>query len=80
MITKRVHLTFPKERVKEPVIYKLGKEFDLETNIRRAAIEHDSGWIVLEIRGEPENLDAGFDYLTSLGVQVDPIERDIVEG
>jgi len=80
MVTRRVHLSFPRERVREPVIYNLGKRFDLVTNIRRASIENDAGWVVLEISGEPDNLERGFDYLGSLGVHVDPVERDVVEG
>lgn len=78
--TRRVHLSFPAEQIKEPVIYRLGKNFDVVTNIRRAAIEEDFGWVVLEITGDAQAIEDGFKYLESLGIQVDPVEGDIVEG
>lgn len=79
-ITRRVKLIFPMERVKDPVIYHLAKDYDLVTNIRRANIEQHGGWVVLEISGEAENMDKGFAYLESLGVLAEPVEGDIVEG
>ena len=79
-ITRRVHLTFPAEQIKEPVVYRLSKNYDVVTNIRRAAIEEDFGWMVLEITGDSHAIDDGFKYLQGLGIQVDPVEGDIVEG
>jgi len=38
MTKLRVHLTFPSERIKDPLIYRLGKDFDVVTNIRRADV------------------------------------------
>jgi hypothetical protein len=36
--------------------------------------------MVLEMTGEPEQLDQAEAYLTSLDIQVDPVLGDIVEG
>lgn len=76
----RVHLTFPEKMIKEPVIYNLGKNFNIITNIRRANVEHRTGWMVLEMTADPETLRKGIEYLKSLGVEVTPIEGDIIEG
>jgi hypothetical protein len=65
--------------VKEPVIYQLGKQFALVTNIRRADVTRDQGWVLMEITGEPEEMDRGVAYLESRGVQVEPAEGDLVE-
>ena len=35
---KRVKFTFNGEMIKEPVIYKLGRNFEIMTNIRRADV------------------------------------------
>ena len=75
-----VRLTFPQTQVREPVIYRLGVDFGVITSIRRASIEDHFGWMVLEMTGEPAQLDAGEAYLRSLGIEVDPILGDIVEG
>ena len=43
MATALVHLTYPKDRISEPVIYYLGRDFDLVTNIRRANVSEEEG-------------------------------------
>lgn len=80
MTKKRVHLTFPESLVQEPVIYNLGRRFDVVTNIRRANVEDTFGWVILELDGTDEALDAGIRYLQEMGVQVSPIQGDVVEG
>ena len=80
MATKRVKFTFPQELIKEPVIYKLGVDFGIVTNIRRADIRDDMGWVVLELEGESDVVDEGLEWVISTGVRVDPIAGDIIEG
>ena len=43
---QRVKFSFPAEMVKEPVIYRLGRDFEIVTNIRRADVREDIGWVV----------------------------------
>ena len=76
---RRVKLIFGPEMVKEPVIYQLGRKFDIVTNIRRADVTRDQGWVLLEISGEPDELDRGVAYLQAQGVDVEPAEGDLVE-
>ena len=80
MATKRVKFTFPQELIKEPVIYKLGVDFSIVTNIWRADIRDDMGWVVLELEGESNVVDEGLAWVISTGVRVDPIAGDIIEG
>jgi hypothetical protein len=79
MARRRVKLIFGKELVTEPVIYELGKRFEIVTNIRRADVTRDEGWVLLEMTGEPDVLDRGIAYLQERGVRVDPAEGDLVE-
>lgn len=79
MITRRVHLTFPENQVQEPVIYNMGREFNVVTNIRRANVEDSYGWVILELSGDEGALREALAYAEKLGVRVDPIE-DVVEG
>lgn len=65
--------------MKEPVIYQLGTQFKLVTNIRRADVTRDEGWVLLEVTGEPDELERGVAYLESRGVVVEPAEGDLVE-
>ena len=79
-ISQRVKFTFQIEDVKDPIIYNLGKTFDLITNIRRADINDEVGWVILELQGEEKSVTNGLEWITSLGVRVDPIGGDIIEG
>ena len=80
MVKRRVKFTFPPELIKEPIIYKLGQQFEVVTNIRRADINGDKGWVVLELEGEGEDIERGIVWVTGKGIRVDPVIGDIVEG
>ena len=76
---RRLKLIFGPALVKEPVIYQLGRKFEIVTNIRRADVSKDQGWVLLEVAGEPDELDRGVAYLESRGVTVEAAEGDLVE-
>ena len=75
----RVKLTFPELLIRQPIIGRMVKEFDVMPNIRRARVTETIGEIVAELDGLPENLDRGIRYLEAEGVLVEPVEGDIVE-
>ena len=79
MARRRVKLIFPRGAVTQPVIYEMGHQFQVITNIRRADITRDEGWVVLEIEGNEESLDQAIAYCESTGVRVTPAEGDVVE-
>ena len=72
--------TFLDDLVKQPVIYRLGHSFDIVTNIRRADVREDMGWVVLELDGEEAEIQRGLDWVSAIGVRVDPVSGDVVEG
>jgi len=80
MAQRRVRFTFPKEKITEPLIYKLGTKFQLVTNIRRADVREDIGWVALELEGEEDEIDSGLDWIRSEGVRVDPVTGDVMDG
>jgi ABC-type methionine transport system ATPase subunit len=57
-------LRFPREVVDQPIIYRLVKDFDLEFNLLKAAINpRQEGVMVMELRGHPQNFRRGLKYL-----------------
>ena len=80
IVKHKVKFTFPTQLVQEPVIYLLGKDFGIVTNIRRADVGEDRGWVVLELDGEEQSIERGLDWVKERGVRVDPVGGDIVEG
>ncbi len=74
----RVKLTFPERLIKQPLLGRLVREFDVLPNIRRANVEETFGWIVCELGGEPEAVEKAIAWLEAAGVQVDRL-GDVVE-
>jgi len=72
MAKRRVMFTFSPEVITEPIIYNLAQQFRLVTNIRRADLTADRGYIVLELDGKDEDIEAGIAWATSKGVRVAP--------
>ena len=80
MSKQRVKFTFEEELVKHPVIYELGRKFEIVTNIRRADVGEEVGWVVLELDGEETEIKRGLEWVSSTGVRVDPLGGDVIDG
>ena len=77
---QRVKFTFVDDLVKQPVIYELGQKFNIVTNIRRADVGEDAGWVVLELDGDEPEIKRGLEWVSSTGVRVDPVGGDVIDG
>lgn len=81
MAEKHVRLTFSPELIKEPLIYELGRDFTVITNIRMADVDAKVGWVVLGLEGDQDEIDRALDWARSKGVRVDDATLgDVVEG
>lgn len=78
MATRRVLLKYPNALIKEPIVSRVVKQYDIEVNIRRARVTETLGEMALELDGEPGALDQAVQYLEAQGVQVEPLEGDLV--
>jgi len=74
----RVKLTFPGDLIREPIIGRMVKQFDVMPNIRRASVEERVGWMICEIGGEDAAVDSALVWLSEVGIQVDLL-NDVVE-
>jgi len=73
MVKKRLAFTFTEEEVAQPIIYNLGQQFNVLTNIRQANVTEDGGWIDVELEGEDQDIENGLTWAISRGVRVDEI-------
>ena len=80
MAKRRIRLFFPSDQVSEPVVYLIGKQFEVVTNIRGGEVTRDSGWLYLELSGDDAEIDRAIQWTIQRGVRVDPVEGDIVAG
>ncbi len=79
MVKQKATFTFSQEAIKEPVIYTLSQQFNVITNIRRADLSDDKGWVMLEMEGRKEDIEQGIAWATSKGVRVDLMNIDSME-
>ncbi len=74
MISRQVILNFPRELLKEPIIFTLGQQFDVVVNIKLAEITEDKGWLKVELEGEADRIEEGLTWVMSRGIRVEPID------
>ena len=75
---KRIVLSFPPSVVQTPITYILAKEYDIASNILRAEIApEESGKLVLEIDGLPNNLDKAIERIKEYGIEVTEVARKV---
>lgn len=77
--TARFWLTYPPQRIKAPVIWQLGHQFQLITSIRQASVTDVVGIVCLEVEGDAAEISAGVKWLKKQGVSVEPVELSAVE-
>lgn len=81
-ISRKFWFTFPtKTQVQRPVIWEMSRKFpDVVFDIRQASVQDEIGIMAVLLEGEAEQVKGAVDYCRSAGLQVDPIEKTILEG
>ena len=74
--SQKILLTVGKQVIQEPLVYNLGHQFQLITNIRGASVTDDAGLVALELKGEREEIDRAIQFLIDKGVKVEPMEGE----
>ncbi len=78
MVTSRkIVLRFPKQLIEKPVVYHLIKDYNLECNILRASVTTEEGMVVLGLKGERHDYDAGMKYLSETGLELQYLSQDV---
>lgn len=80
METTRLWLLYPARLITRPVIYELGKKFEIVTNVRQASVTDEIGIVSMELEGEREEIKKAIAWLEELGVKVEPVEMNTIEG
>lgn len=65
-----VELTFPGELKNEPLIYYMGRDFNVVPNIIEASFSTTMGWAILTLEGDKEEIDRLFEYLKKKNITV----------
>jgi ABC-type methionine transport system ATPase subunit len=75
----RFHLTFPPKAVTRPVLSEVALRHEVMFNIRRADIKDGTGTMDLSLSGTHEQIETAVKSMIEMGVEVDPIERTVIE-
>jgi len=76
----RLWLMFPARLITRPVVYELGHQFQVITNVRQASVTDEVGIVSLELEGEREEIKRAIAWLEEIGVKVEPVEINTIEG
>jgi hypothetical protein len=74
MKTRILRLVYPTSLIRQPILFKLIKQSDLTVNIRQARISLEEGWLEVEIKGEPDEVERAITWLQSEGIEVLPAD------
>ncbi len=76
----RLWLMYPARLITRPIVYELAKEFEVVTNVRQASVTDEIGLVSLELDGERDEIKKAIAWLEDLGVKVEPVEIQTIEG
>lgn len=71
---------YPARLITRAVIFELGDKFDVITNIRQATVTPEVGLVSLELEGERAEIKKAIAWLEKLGIKVEPVEINTIEG
>ncbi|GAB4150987.1 MAG: hypothetical protein Fur0037_19660 [Planctomycetota bacterium] len=66
---KNIHFEFSQDLVREPLLYRINRSFDVIVNIRGASVNEQGGFIALELEGEESELEKVMAFLIEQGVR-----------
>jgi len=69
-VTRTLRLQYPAALVREPILTRLIRQFDLTVSILGAQIGVDEGWVELTASGPASELDRAVAWLTAEGLRV----------
>jgi len=77
---RRLWLMYPSRLITRPVLYELGHKFEVVTNLRQASVNDEVGLVSIEVEGERQVIHDAIAWLEELGLKVEPIEINTIEG
>ena len=70
----RLWLMFPARLITRPVLWELGKKFEVVTNVRQASVTDEIGIVSLGLDGQREEIKKAIAWLEEEGIKVEPVE------
>lgn len=77
--SRRLWLSYPPERIKQPLIWEMSRRFPVKFDIRQASVTDKIGILCLEIEGAEKEVESAIAWLRKSGVRVEPVELSAME-
>jgi ABC-type methionine transport system ATPase subunit len=75
----RLWLMYPQRLIQKPLIWEVGRRFNVVTNIRQASVTDEIGLVCLELDGPRSEVKAAIQWFEKAGVKVEPVEINVIE-
>lgn len=75
----RLWLMYPPKMITTPVIWELSQKFKVITNVRQASVTDEIGIVCLELEGKRTDISAAIKWLEKAGINVEPVEINVIE-
>lgn len=77
--SSRLWLMYPTRLITKPIIWQLGRKFDMVTNVRQASVTGEIGIVCLELEGNRTQIDEAIKWLERQGIRVEPVEINVLD-
>jgi ABC-type methionine transport system ATPase subunit len=80
--SKRCWFTFPtRSQVEQPIIWQMSQKFPgVIFDIRQASVQNEIGIMAVLLTGNEADVKRAIEFMRAKGVNVEPIEKSVVEG
>ena len=78
-IERKLWLTIGIGAIDRPVLWEMSRRFDVVFDVRQSSIGRDVGIVGLLLRGPLDEVDGACDFLAELGIEIEPIEKSVIE-
>jgi ABC-type methionine transport system ATPase subunit len=65
------------EQVEQPILYRVAKDYDVVTNIKRAQVSEDYGFAEIDIEGSLEEVQRAISWLMTTGLHINAVQRSV---
>lgn len=80
MQTTRLWLMVPAKLITRPILWELGKKFEVVPNLRQASVTDEIAVVSLSLEGDRAEIKKAITWLEELGIKVEPVEINTIEG
>jgi ABC-type methionine transport system ATPase subunit len=72
--------TYPANLITEPVIWQVGRRFDVVTNVRQASVAKDIAIVSVQLEGSRDAIKKAIAWVEKKGIAVEPVEIGAIAG